>query len=200
MFVGFFNTGGSTINSGITASIGLELPGAVFVSLHSDNPLASSLSESGDFSQRLINLALGFYVKNAICSFNLCSKEYSEMQGSTIITDHLMKYSAKADIYQKNVPFRLVLSFAYQTLDKKYLDGVTITDQGLNSVLLGIEADFSIGSHLELFIGIEDNLFTSGSGTLAGNNYIGITPYLFQAYTGFRLKFEQPAGKYRQDL
>jgi hypothetical protein len=199
MFVGFFNSGSSTLNSGITTSISLELPGVVFVSLRSDNSLSGSLIESGDFSQRLIDLSVGFYVRNAICSLILTTKEYAEMQGTTEIIDHLIKYSFKADIFQKNVPFRLVLTFAYQTLDKKYLDGVT-TDVGLSSVLLGIELDFSIGRHLELILGIEDNLFTLGSGVLAGNTYVGIAPYLFQAYTGFRLKFEQPARKDRQDL
>jgi len=198
MFVGFFNSGGSALNSGIIASLRLELPGVVFVSLRSDNSLTGSLSENGDFSQRLINLTLGFYVRNAICSLILSSKQYSEMQGSNEIIDHLMKYTAKADIYQKNVPFRLVLSIAYQTLDKKYTAGPT--DHGLNSVLLGIELDFSIGRHLELFIGIEDNLYSQGSGVLAGNTYVGITPYLFQAYTGFRLNFERPSGKDRQGL
>jgi hypothetical protein len=200
MFVGFFNSGGSTLNSGVTTSISLELPGVAFVSLSSDNSLAGGLSETGDFSQRLIDLAVGFYVKNAICSLNLSSKEYAEMQGSSEITDRLIRYSVKADIFQKNVPFRLVLALAYQTLDKKFLDGATSLDHGLNSVLLGAELDLSLGPRLELTLGIEDNLFTLGSGVLAGNTYLGLEPYLFQAYTGFRLSLERPAREDSQDL
>jgi hypothetical protein len=198
MFVGFFNSGGSALNSGITTSIRLELPGVVFVSVRSDNSLTGSLSESGDFSQQLIDLAVGFYAKNAICSLILSSKQYSEMQGSTEIIDHLIRYSFKADIFQKNVPFRLVLTIAYQTLDKKFTAGPT--DHGLNSVLLGTELDFSLGPRLELFLGVDNNLFTLGAGKLSGISYAGFVPYLFQAYTGFRLNFGRSAGKDRQDL
>jgi hypothetical protein len=178
----------------------LELPGVVFVSLRSDNSLTGSLNESGDFSQSLIDLTLGFYAKNAICSFILSSKQYSELQGTTEIIDHLISYSFKADIFQKNIPFRLVLTFGYQTLDKKYTDAGVSINHGLNSVLLGTELDVVLGSRLELIFGIDNNLFTLGSGLLAGNNYFGFAPYLFQAYTGFRLNFEQQSRKDRQDL
>ncbi len=200
MFVGFFNSGGSTLNSGITTSISLELPGVVFVSLRSDNSLSGSLIESGDFSQRLIDLSVGFYVRNAICSLILTTKEYAEMQGTTEIIDHLIKYSFKADIFQKNVPFRLVLTFAYQTLDKKYIDGSPNPTDGLNSLLLGTEVDVAIGRHLELIFGIDSALFTMGTGQLSSISYAAFVPYLFQAYTGFRLNFEKPARKDRQDL
>jgi hypothetical protein len=200
MFVGFFNSGSSTLNSGITTSISLELPGVVFVSLRSDNSLSGSLIESGDFSQRLIDLSVGFYVRNAICSLILTTKEYAEMQGTTEIIDHLIKYSFKADIFQKNVPFRLVLTFAYQTLDKKYLDGVLNPADGLNSIMLGTEVDITIGRHLELIFGIDSSLFTVGTGQLSSISYAAFAPYLFQAYTGFRLKFEQPARNDRQNL
>jgi hypothetical protein len=198
MFAGFFNSGGSTLNSGIIASVKLELPGVVFVSLRSDNSLTGSLSEGGDFSQRLIDLAVGFYAKNAICSLILSSKQYSEMQGGAEIIDHLIKYAFKADIFQKNVPFRLVLTFAYQALDKSYSPGPI--DHGLNSVLLGTELDLSLGPRLELFLGFDNSLFTFGTGQLSAISYTGFAPYLFQAYTGFRLNFERPAGKDRQDL
>ncbi len=198
MFVGFFNSGGSALNSGIITSVSLELPGVVFVSLRSDNSLTGSLGEDGDFSQRLIDLAVGFYVKNAICSLILSSKQYSEMQGGFEIIDHLIRYSFKADIFQKNVPFRLVLTFAYQTLDKKYT--ATPTDHGLNSLLLGTELAFSLGPRLELFLGVDSSLFTLGTGQLSAISDAGFAPYLFQAYTGFRLNFARPAGKDRQDL
>jgi hypothetical protein len=198
MFLGLFNSGGSTLNSGISTSVSLELPGVAFVSLRSDNSLADRLSESGDFSQQRIDLSVGFYVKNAICSLNLSTKEYSEL-GSIEVVDRLTRYSFKADIYQKNIPFRLVLSFAYQMLGKKYLDGVNNPNHGLNSLLFGTELDLVLGPRLLLMCGIENDLFTFGTGELAGHTYVGFEPYLFQAYTGFRLNFPRVARN-RQDL
>jgi hypothetical protein len=198
MFMGLFNSVGSTLNSGISTSVSLELPGVAFVSLRSDNSLADRLSESGDFSQQRIDLSVGFYAKNAICSLNLSTKEYAEL-GSFEVIDRLTRYSFKADIYQKNIPFRLVVSFAYQLLGKKYLDGVTNPNHGLNSLLLGTELDLVLGSRLLLMFGIESNLFSFGTGELADNTILGFEPFLFQAYAGFRLNFPRVASN-RQDL
>jgi hypothetical protein len=202
MFLGLLDSGGSTLNSGISTSLSLELPGVAFVSLRSDNSLADSLSESGDFSQQRIDLSVGFYVKNAICSLNLTTKKYAELKSYEII-DRLTRYSFKADIYQKNIPFRLVLSFAYQMLGKKYLDATNVPpnpNHGLNSLLLGTELDLVLGPRLLLMLGIESNLFSFGSGELAGDTIVGFNPYLFQAYTGFRLNFPRAARKDRQEL
>jgi hypothetical protein len=85
-------------------------------------------------------------------------------------------------------------------LGKKYLVSLTDSSHGLNSLLLGTELNLSLSPHLLLVLGIENNLFTFGAGQLAANTYFGFKPYLFQAYTGFRLNFERLARKDRQDL
>jgi hypothetical protein len=187
---GFNNTNGATLKPGLASSVQLSFPGVMFARLLFDYSLGSVLMETGDYTQNRNELTVGFYVPNAICSFTLQSKKFFEEGGTTDAVDSLMRYSFQADIYQKNAPYRLLFSLAYQTLQKKFYDGATDPVHTLSSLMAGVELAIDLTRFLTVELGADSALFTFGEDQLAGLQNPAPGGYLFQAYTGFTLKFE----------
>ena len=126
-FFGFFNTTDTILKSGISTSFKAEIPGAAFVSFRADSSIGGGLESIGDYTQERNDVSIGYYVYNAICSLNLLTKRYAEIdetQGSVI--DDFTEYSFKTTIFKKNVPYRIMLNFAYQQREKTFVDS-TIT-------------------------------------------------------------------------
>jgi len=195
---GFNNTNGATLKPGLASSVQLSFPGVMFARLLFDYSLGSVLMETGDYTQNRNELTVGFYVPNAICSLTLQSKKFYELQAAEAVVDSLMRYSFQADIYQKNAPYRLLFSLAYQTLQKKFV--VADTVHTLSSLMAGVELAIDLTRFLTVELGADSALFTFGEDQLAGLQNPAPGGYLFQAYTGFTLKFENlknrrpPAG------
>jgi hypothetical protein len=188
---GFNNTGGAALKPGLASSVQLTFPGVMFARLTFDTSLGSILLETGDYLQNRNELAIGFYVPNAICSLSLQSKKFYELQALQGVVDSLMRYSFQADIFQKNAPYRLLFSLAYQTLQKKFIDGLTDPVHTLSSLLAGVELSIDLTRFLTILLGVDSALLTFGEDQLAG---LPTNPapggYLFQAHTGIKLNFE----------
>jgi hypothetical protein len=185
---GFNNTGGATLKPGLASSVQLTIPGVMFTRLLFDYSLGSVLLEDGDYSQNRNELSVGFYVPNAICSLILESKKFYEQRTATLdVVDSLLRYSFQADIFQKNAPYRLLFSLAYETLQKKFFDGATNPVHTLNSLKAGVELSVDLARFLTIMFGLDSALLTMGDGLLSG---VQNPAYLFQAYSGFTLNFE----------
>jgi hypothetical protein len=166
----------------------LTIPGVMFTRLLFDYSLGSVLLEDGDYSQNRNELSVGFYVPNAICSLILESKKFYEQRTATLdVVDSLLRYSFQADIFQKNAPYRLLFSLAYETLQKKFFDGATNPVHTLNSLKAGVELSVDLARFLTIMFGLDSALLTMGDGLLSG---VQNPAYLFQAYSGFTLNFE----------
>jgi hypothetical protein len=188
---GFNNTGGSVLKPGLASSVQLNFPGVMFARLQFDTSLGSVLMETGDYSQNRNELSVGFYVPNAICSLSLQSKKFFEHQSDTLdIVDSLMRYSFDADIFKKNAPYRLLFSLAYQTLQKKFIDGLTNPVHTLSSLMVGVQLSIDLTRFLTIMLGADSALLTFGEDQLAGLQNPAPGGYLFQARTGFTLNFE----------
>lgn len=187
-FFGTFNSTGTVLKSGLTTYVRLELPGVVFVQLRADNSLAARLVETGDYIQERNDIALGFYVRNAICSLSLGSRKFTQQRSSALeVVDSLTDYSFQADIFQKNAPLRLVLNLSYRSLSKTFLDGATDPVHTLNSIVVGAETDIRTAPYLHLLLGVEASVYTFGQGELLGLSNPGPGGFLFNAQAGFRL-------------
>jgi hypothetical protein len=185
---GFNNTNGATLKPGLASSVQLSFPGAMFARLQFDSSLGSVPLDIGDYTQNLNELTIGFYVPNAICSFTLQSKKLYELQASEAVVDSLMRYFFQADIFQKNAPYRLLFSLAYQTLQKKFVVADTINT--LSSLMAGVQLSIDLTRFLTIMLGVDSALLTFGEDQLSGLQNPAPGGYLFQASTGFTLNFE----------
>ena len=183
-FLGVGNSQTFPAKSGISTLMRLELPGVVYVSFLSDNSLDGTPSETGDFVQRRNTLSLGISVFDAICSLSMDSKFFEIDMGDVNISDSLIDYSFLVEIYKKNVPFRVNLSFAYEYLLRNYMDGITDPTHGLHSLVLGAELYLNLSKSFSMVMGSDGAIYSWGSGQLAGFSDLAINPYLYRGYVG----------------
>ena len=194
-FFGLFNTAETIMKSGISTSVRVELPGIMFASLRADSSIGSRFIKVGDYLQEFNEISVGYYIPNAICSVSLISKSFVTKQEATLeVDDSFTEYAFKVDIFQKNVAFRALLSFAYQTLTRTYLDtDSSLTyENKLNSLILGTNFTFKIADGFELITNLESNVYSFGYNddtalTLA-TTFPGV--FLFRLTTGVSIDLD----------
>ncbi|MFO7730761.1 MAG: hypothetical protein R6V86_08345 [Spirochaetia bacterium] len=187
-FFGMFNSWSPVMKSGISTSIRFDYPGVAFVSLRSDSSIAARFTKAGDYMQEHNQISVGYYIPHAICSLNLTTKRYVSQQTETIeVDDSFTEYSFEVDIFQKNVPVRVLLSFAYQNLERIY-PGDT---NSLNSIVFGTDFRIDVSPKVSLLARIDSNVYSFGK---SGNASLslpdsGVGMYLFRSELGAELHF-----------
>jgi hypothetical protein len=189
-FMGVFNDFGMPLKSGISILLKIELPGILFASLQSDNTIGGNLQLSGDYLQERNDITFGFYVRNAICSLGMNTKKFTQLIGATRVIDASTSYAFKADIFQKNVPYRIGINLAYQSISKTYIDTVTVSDI-LNTLIAGTKLDILFSESFFMYAGIDANLFSFGQGQLTGGT---TAAFLFSATLGFKVNLDTTKG------
>jgi hypothetical protein len=194
-FFGLFNTKETIMKSGISTSVRVEIPGLIFASLKADSSIGSRFVKVGDYIQEFNEISVGYYIPNAICSVNLTSKSFVTKQAAALeVDDSFTEYAFKVDIFQKNVAFRALLSFAYQTLTRTYLDtlGDTTTDNTLNSLILGTNFTFKIADGFSLITNLESNIYSwgydDGTALTLATSFPGV--FLFRLTTGVTIDLD----------
>jgi hypothetical protein len=172
---------GTLLKPGISTTVRVEVPGIIFVRLRSDSSIGGELLEPGSYLQEQSGIGLGFYVPNAVCSFNLDTKKLTQVQDAFQVVDTLTSYSFQTEIYQKNVPYRVGISFAYQTLSLAYLAGSPVTDT-VNSIVASVRLDLLVAPFLTLSSSFDGSVYDFGQGQLAS----GKAYFLFRGSLGFR--------------
>src|SRR5271157_1335651 len=183
-FFGFFNDSGTLLKSGISTSVKLQLPGVVFVSFRSDSSIGGELVQEGDYLQQRDDISFGFYVLNAICTLSLDTRKFEQKTDVDTVVDSLTIYSFSTDVFQKNVPYRFIVKFSYQSLAREFITGaVTAT---LNSLVLGTELDITMPGSVVLQAGIEGSVYSFGQGTLVGSS----EAFLFRTFAGVKVNVD----------
>jgi hypothetical protein len=197
---GFLNSGiNPIIKPGISAILRIEVPSIIFLEFRADSSLNSRLSVDQDYIQERSDISVGFYVPHAICRVNILSTSFTQLRlvsegGEDMFYDYvdsLMEYSFHANIFKKNVPYRINISFAYHMLGKSYIKDTERTEHNLNSFILGtgIELDFSPAIHFTL--DVESSIYTFGEEELVGITNPGPMGYMFKASTGIVLNINK---------
>jgi hypothetical protein len=182
---GLFNDLGTPIKSGLSASVRLEYPGVVFLSLRADSSIGGSLVETGDYTQGLTDITLGVYLPNVICTVSMNTRSFEQKASSENVTDRVAEYTLAAELYKKNVPYRLRLWMAYQDLSRSYVASSTTTAT-LGSVILGTQVEVTLEGPVVLRAGLEGNVYSFGLGSLVG----GDSAFLFRSYAGLKLNLD----------
>lgn len=182
-FFGIFNASTYMPKLGLSTSAVMSFPGLVFIKFRADNLL--TLIQSDDYIQELNEIEIGFYVPNAICSLKLLTKQFTDNTASPQIIDKATRYSFKADIFQKNVPYRLMLTFAYENMFRDFVETTVTTKHTLNSLILGTAFDLKIKKDLVFNFDLESSIYTFGQDELLGVS--SSDKYLFRLYTGIKM-------------
>ncbi|MBN1686631.1 MAG: hypothetical protein JW852_08250 [Spirochaetales bacterium] len=199
-FFGFFNSSTSLLKPGISTAVRLDFPGIIFIEFRADSSIGGRLVQEGDYLQERSDVTAGFYVLNAIANVNLLTKSYTYRTKEQEIIDSFVEYSFSTDIYQKNVPYRVLLTFAYQKRGKSYtpISGTQApTVHDLNSLVLGTRIDLTITRYLSIMADLESSIYNWGS---AGDALItfptsGIGAYFFNATAGVTLNIDPLLGR-----
>jgi hypothetical protein len=194
-YFGFLNSEGPLIRSGLNASLRVDFPGVIFAEIKTGSTIGG-LVKDGDYTQEETSLLGGFQVMNAICTIGLLSKTFTIIQGSTQVVDSLDKYYFSTDLFQKNVPFRVLLTFAYQSISKSFITSTTTDTHTLSSLIIGTELEVELARFLNLLIMIDSSIYTFGRDDLLGvdpgSDFAG---FLFSAQIGLKLNIDQLTQK-----
>lgn len=194
-FSGIFNTSETIMKSGISTSVRVEIPGIIFASMTADSSIGARFVKVGDYIQEKNVITVGYYIPNALCSVNLATKSFVTKQTSSLeIDDSFTEYSFKVDIFQKNIAFRTLLSFAYQTLSRTYMNtsAGTTTSNTINSLVFGTNFSMPVTDSISFSINLDSNIYSFGymDSTPITMPDSGIGLYLFRATAGITLNLD----------
>jgi hypothetical protein len=159
-FIGIFNTSAEFFNPGLSAAIGVEFPGILFVNVRASSSI-NSVRAAGSYSQRSGMLTAGFWVPNIICSFNLETKSFAHQKTSDLFLEDMQnRYFFRADIFAKNNPFSIRLDVGYASLKRTYISQSNDSSDEFKYIFLGMEAAVTINPLIRVFLAGELPLFS----------------------------------------
>ncbi|MFP4362529.1 MAG: hypothetical protein ACLFR1_01535 [Spirochaetia bacterium] len=186
-FFGFFNSANQILNSGISTEVRIELPAVVYASFRADSTIGGRLVQTGDYIQEQSDVSFGFYVPNAICSANIHSRRFTQKTDAGEVVDSLTYYSFDTDIYQKNIPYRILLSFGYEQLDRTFVS--SSISHTLGSVMLGTTITVEPMPVFSIELDLNSSVYTFGMNNLIDANPIEAL-YMFRSSIGFSLNID----------
>ena len=180
-FFGIRNAPATIVQSGLSTTVQLFVPGVVVFGLRSDTSLASRLVVPGDYIQEQSELSIGFYVPNAIPTLYARTKRYTWKTATGETVDTLHAYGLQTDVFEKNVPYRVVLDFAYQDASRTFREAEPSTHRH-GSLVLGTTVVLDAFDSLRLLFDLESSLYTFGLDELLGET--SGDGYLFRLRVG----------------
>jgi len=188
--IGLFNSANLPLNPGISAEMGLTIPGIVFVRAGASSTLGTLMDIKGHYFQTSGDIAAGFWVPYVICSLNMVVRNFALREESNLlIEDGLTRYFFRADVYTKNVPYTIRVDLGFQSLRRSYIsDKIDNNDlvkdsqtDEFKSVFAGLEASYEFGPALKFILGAEMPVYSWGVRPMKDPPK---STMLFQARTG----------------
>lgn len=183
-FFGLFNAPDTLLQSGLSTSVQLFAPGIATVGLRSDTSLSGRLVVAGDYIQERSELSLGFFVPNALPTVYVRSKRYSYKTPDGENVDSLTEYGLETVVFQKNIPYRITIDFAYHYAARQFVETATTT-HGYGALVLGTDVEATIADLFTLLLDLETSIYTFGTDFLVGA--VRTDTFLFRARIGFSL-------------
>jgi len=194
-FFGPFNSKTSLLKSGISTSVRIELPGVAFLSFRADSSIGGRLTQDGDYIQERSDASIGYYVRNAICSLNLLTRKYTQKTTSGEVIDSTIEYSFKTDIFQKNIPYKVLLTFGYRKTSKTFIENNASVSHTLGSILVNTRIDVELTTFLKFIVDLENSIYTFGQDELLGISNPGPGGYLFNLNAGFSIDVDKLSNR-----
>jgi hypothetical protein len=185
-FFGLLNSPGTILQSGLSTTVELFVPGVAVLTLRSDNSLSGRLVVTGDYIQEQSELSLGFFVRNAIPRAYIRTKRYTWKTDSGEAVDSFSAYGLETDLFQKNIPYRVVLDFAYQDTSRAFVDAETTTHR-FGALVVGTDITAELFDRLTIEANLESSMYAFGRDALVGQTVAD--RFLFRLRTGMTYSF-----------
>lgn len=185
-FVGFIPDSDNPylLKPGLSAKLRAELWESAFVSLESDVTLDPQLStNSTDFRQFRINPRAGVYLPNIITSLEFDRSTLFYTDGDKTTTDRRSEYALANEIFQKAIPYRILVRFAYRSQRKDFADGTT---HALGAAVFTPGITYAPSDTITLRAHLENGIYVFGREDLLGE--IQTDRYFFRAMVGVTLQ------------
>ncbi len=190
-FFGLLNSPNTIVQSGLSTTVELYIPGVTFLRLRSDNSLSGRLVVTGDYIQEQSELAIGFYAPNVIPTLYVASKRYTTKTDAGEAVDSLTEYGITTDIFQKNVPYQIALNFAYQDAGRQFVETTTV-NHACGSVVIGARITLSLFEAFTIVADLDSSIYTFGRDFLVGE--VSSDSFLFRLSTGLEVNMDAFAG------
>ncbi|MFW5813848.1 MAG: hypothetical protein ACOC2N_04220 [Spirochaetota bacterium] len=185
-FFGLLNSPGTILQSGLSTTVELFVPGIAVLTLRSDNSLSGRLVVAGDYIQEQSELSVGFFVANAIPRVYIRTKRYTWKTDAGEAVDSFSAYGLETDVFQKNIPYRVVLDFSYQDTSRAFVESTTTTHR-YGALVLGTELSVELFDELTLQADLESSVYAFGRDALVGQTVAD--RFLFRLRTGLAYSF-----------
>ncbi len=172
------------LKPGLSAQLRAELWETGFVSLETDVTLDPQLSTSStDFRQFRITPRLGIYLPNIITSFEFDRSTLFYTDGTDTTVNSRSEYALVNEIFQKAIPYRILLRFAYRSQLKDFADG---TKHALGAAVFTPGITYTPAETVALRAQLENGIYVFGREELLGE--IETNRYFFRATLGMKLQ------------
>lgn len=185
-FFGIFNAPDTLLQSGLSTSVQIFAPGIATVGLRSDTSLSGRLVVEGDYIQERSELSLGFFVPNALPTVYIRSKRYSYRTDAGENVDSLTEYGLETVVFQKNIPYRVTLDFAYHFASRQFVETGTTT-HGYGALVLGTDVQATVADLFDILLDLETSIYTFGTDFLVGA--VSSETFRFRARAGVSIPF-----------
>jgi hypothetical protein len=185
-FFGIFNSPDTILQSGLSTTVRLFVQGIAQITLRSDNSLSGRLVVTGDYIQEQSELSVGFYAPNVIPTAYVRSRRYTTKTAAGEDVNSMVAYGLETDIFEKNIPYQIVLDFAYQGVTRTFVEADT-TVQSYGSLILGTRATLTLFDTLSIVADLDTSIYTFGLDSLIGE--VSADRFLFRLSTGVSYRF-----------
>lgn len=181
-FVGFILDSDNPylLKPGLSAALRAELWEVGFLALETDVTLDPTLSTNEtDFRQFRINPQAGLYIPNIITTIEFDRSTLFYTDGPDATTDRRSEYALATEIFQKAIPYRILLRFAYRSEQKDFADGTT---HALGAAVFTPGFTYAPNEGLTLRAELENGVYVFGREDLLGE--FESDRYFFRATVG----------------
>lgn len=171
------------LKPGLSAQLRAELWETGFVSLETDVTLDPQLSTSStDFRQFRITPRAGIYLPNIITSLEFDRSTLFYTDGTNTTVDRRSEYALANEVFQKAIPYRILLRFAYRSQLKEFADG---TKHALGAAVFTPGVTYTPAKTVTLRAQLDNGIYVFGREELLGE--IETDRYFFRATLGMTL-------------
>jgi len=169
---------------GLSATLRAELWETGYLSLETDVTLDPQLSTSStDFRQFRITPRAGIYLPNIITSIEFDRSTLFYTDGTETSIDRTSEYALANEIFQKAIPYRILVRFAYRSQLKQFSNG---TKHALGAAVFTPGITFAPTDSTTLRAELENGLYVFGREELLGE--VESDRYFFRATLGLTLR------------
>lgn len=201
--LGLFNSSKLPLSPGISAGLGLIIPGIIFIEAGGSSTLGILMDVTDNYFQRSGALSAGFWAPYVVCSLNISTSSFTcREQVNLLIEDELARYFFRADVYTKNIPFTIRVDLGFQNLSRSYVSQIINGDVIENdtekdvfkSIFMGLEGTYTFSPELKFLLGGEIPVHSWGVRPMKEPSR---STFFFQVWTG--VIWTLPSGKYQRN-